>query len=1281
MNRSRPADCLFFFTCNYFRGSLFLLIFGLVGVCLSGSIMATTLYAEDNAEKEQAESIRQMAEMIQLQQQNGQSAFALQLTKTLVKLLKPMLPGSATDLSEALVMQGQLEMALGDGEAAQKSLTEGKAVLAKALGGEHWRVLDLDLLIGELDWFASLTPEQQADLDRSLALHEQQMSLYQAGQFDEALAAGQEALAIERKLVGENHQQVAESLNTLGLMYQYQGDYTQAATLYEQATQVRAKVYGKQHPTYAESLNNQAGLYQQAGQLDEANRLFQEAFAIYEKSVEKSTPEFIQSLDNLAGSHAALTEFKQAEKLYLEAYELAQRYLSPENPLHGRLLNNLGVHYFDVGDYTRAEEFDERARKNAEEMLGSDHPEYATALNNLAKLYDHLGEYDRAIEQYQQSIDITHNYYRGTHPELLLTQNNLAQTYHKQGNYALAQQTYREVLAGRATLLGEDHPDYATTLDGLATTYLDTGRFAEALRLYQQAASIRKKTLGVMHLDYGQSLNNLAICYSAMGDFTTAETLNQQSNDVIKAVLSPAHRDYATSVANLAYWYMQIGEFEKARSMYDEALSLFEKAVGEDHPLYMNCLKETAELELETNNLALARDRLTDVIEGERKTLGEQHSSVLEAEALLATALLRMGELAESEQMMTDIVARSEASLGKSHPQTLQYYIGLAVYRHLQQKYDEAQRLAQLGLHGYQDLLQSTAGAQSERQQLAMARQHRHLLDSFLSLAVDHPQYSSAAWQEVLAQKGAILVRQRQIRQLAGNDKLAPLLAQLEQTSTRLATLSRVVPEPDQKEVWKSQVDELRRQREQVEADLSNQSAEYRTAQERVTIDEIATALPDNSVLIDYLKYSPINLQNPNDVPEYHLLAFVMRPGEEVQMFDLGEADPIDSAIDTWRESFGLSPEGSRAAVELRKFLWEPFASQLEGRDHVFVSVDAMLGRLPIIAMPGNKPGSYLLEDHRISLVPVPHMLPEMIREQNFEERSGGLLILGDVDYDRGPPANSLPSVDADQPLLALNPPTRSGSTSFAPLPATIQEIESIAQLYAETWSESDAKINQLKNVEATEQNFRDLAGSSEILHLATHGFFADPEAKTAATTLEDSEPNGKTTTWKRAPSDPGLLSGLALTGANREPIPGQDDGILTAVEISSLALDNVDLVVLSACETGLGQAAAGEGLLGIQRAFQVAGADATIASLWQVGDDATMLLMERLYRNLWEKKMSKLDALREAQLYLLNHPDDVLNRKSFRGDRRVRAKQHKEKSNRLSPEFWAAFSLSGAWE
>jgi CHAT domain-containing protein len=157
-------------------------------------------------------------------------------------------------------------------------------------------------------------------------------------------------------------------------------------------------------------------------------------------------------------------------------------------------------------------------------------------------------------------------------------------------------------------------------------------------------------------------------------------------------------------------------------------------------------------------------------------------------------------------------------------------------------------------------------------------------------------------------------------------------------------------------------------------------------------------------------------------------------------------------------------------------------------------------------------------------------------------------------------------------------------------------------------------------------------------------------------------------------------LSGIVLTGANQPVEPDRDDGVLTALEVGELDLKGVELVVLSACQTGLGQSAGGEGLLGLQRAFQVAGARSVVASLWSISDDATRALMIDFYDNLWSKGLSKIEALRQAQLTMLRHGIERTTAEA--GERGLKlADEHPTSANHLPPYYWAAFVLSGAWE
>jgi CHAT domain-containing protein len=217
-----------------------------------------------------------------------------------------------------------------------------------------------------------------------------------------------------------------------------------------------------------------------------------------------------------------------------------------------------------------------------------------------------------------------------------------------------------------------------------------------------------------------------------------------------------------------------------------------------------------------------------------------------------------------------------------------------------------------------------------------------------------------------------------------------------------------------------------------------------------------------------------------------------------------------------------------------------------------------------------------------------------------------------------------------------------------------------------------------LRRDQATEAAVRKEAPQHRWLHFATHGFFAPKELRSALA------PDPKRAKSGAVPGlldregvagfHPLLLSGLVLAGANRPPEPGQDDGILTALEVAELDLRHVELAVLSACETGLGEVAGGEGVLGLQRAFQAAGARSTVTSLWQVPDQATRALMERFYAGLWDRKrpLGKLEALRQAQLWLLREGPTrglaVVSTEPSAGPRRA------------PPFYWAAFVLSGDW-
>lgn len=483
---------------------------------------------------------------------------------------------------------------------------------------------------------------------------------------------------------------------------------------------------------------------------------------------------------------------------------------------------------------------------------------------------------------------------------------------------------------------------------------------------------------------------------------------------------------------------------------------------------------------------------------------------------------------------------------------------------------------------------------------------------------------------------------------------------------------------------WHSRLKDLVFAKERLERELSKRSAAYRAATKKITLTELLASLPKGTVLVDYLEFGRLLPSNEADNKQNwdrQLVAFVVRHAEReddrVRMVPLGSVVPLRTAINTWRKSFDSTPDGAAAGKAIRTAVWQPIVEHLAGADTILVSTDGALNRLPLGALPGKQPDTYLIEDHRLAVIPVPQLIPALVNLSGYRTVANQLLLLGDIDYDVAPSDAAEPTKEEHPPLPGMAVRSATDGRLFDPLDNTAGEIAAIKDLYRELYKvKSDDDLLSLTKAKADEARFRALAPQYRHLHLATHGFFAGEQYSSSLGSRSGVDRDRAMLAnldFELVGYNPGLLSGLALTGANLEPSASSPDGIITAQEIGAMDLSGVDTVVLSACDTGLGETAGGEGLLGVQRAFQVAGARTTVASFWKVNDLVTRSLMERFYRNLWKKKSgSRLDALRDAQLYVLNHPEEI------RGVDLVA--DPNQPRRRTSPKYWAAFTLSGDW-
>ncbi len=1133
-----------------------------------------------------------------------------------------------------------------------------------------------------------------ADLNELVDLFRNESKIAEARQLCEKV------LAIRKEVLGERHPDYATSLNNLAELHRLQGDYAGARPLCEKALAIRKAVLGERHPDYATSLNNLAMLLHSQGDYAGARPLLEQALAIRKEVLGERHPDYARSLNDLAMLLKSTGDYAGAKPLLEQALAIRKAVLGERHPDYAQSLNNLAELFYATGDYAGARPLFEKALAIRKEVLGERHPDYATSLNNLAFLLSATGDYAGARALLEQALAIRKEVLGERHPFYARSLNNLAELFYATGDYAGARPLFEKALAIRKEVLGERHPDYTISLNDLAMLLKLTGDYAGARPLFEKALAIRKAVLGERHPYYATSLDNLASLLSETGDYAGARPLLEQALAIQKEVLGERHPDYATSLNDLAELLYLHGYYAEARPLYEQALEIQKEVLGQRHPYYVRSLNNLAVLLSAMGDYAGARPLCEQALAIYKEVQGERHPNYASSLNNLALLLSETGDYAGARPLYEQALAIRKEVQGERHPSYAISLSNLAALLCAQQDYRGAAPLFEQALENFERNLDLAAAGQSERQQLAMTRDFRWALNSYLTVSPLAKLAAGSAYPHVMAAKGAVFERQRRMRtrrrmlRADPQSEAARRFADYDKAVARLATLALATPDPKQAAAWRDNVAGLSRRTDELEAELARLDAGFRSAQAEVvrTPEQLQAALPPGTALVDMLEYahsSPSPERKGKLTSERRLVAFVVRRDRPIERIELGPMAPIQKVIDDWRLIIAAGKvklATGDPARELRRLIWEPLEPHLVGVGSVLVSPDGPIGLIPLAALPGKQPGSYLIEERPIAVVPVPRVLGSNETGRASSQRTDpgkvgparSLLLVGDIDY--GGDAGARVDRGASRSAAVE---TRAGFLpNFPRLSATQAEIGLIGSEFRKRFP--GAEELKLDGVRATEEALDREAPRHRFLHLATHGYFAPKELRSA---LGPDDPQ-----LKRPGIDalggagvvgyhPGLLSGIVLAGANRRPTPiDQDDGILTASEVAELDLSGVDLAVLSACETGLGEVAGGEGLLGLQRAFQEAGAGSVVASMWQVDDERTRALMTRFYENQWGKEgLQPAAALREAQLYLLRGEGQ---RRSGKGEQRGADRVDVEgadtsKSDRLPPFYWAAFVLS----
>jgi CHAT domain-containing protein len=799
--------------------------------------------------------------------------------------------------------------------------------------------------------------------------------------------------------------------------------------------------------------------------------------------------------------------------------------------------------------------------------------------------------------------------------------------------------------------LGPNHPDLATTLDNLGALYRERGDYLQAEPLLQRGLAIREKWFGPEHRDVTISLNTLAILYTLKGDYARAEQLLNRALTIKEKVLGAGHQELAAPLINLATLYQEKKDYARAEQLLQRALALRERALGAEHPDVAAVLNNMAVLYWQRGDYALAEPLMRRSLAITEKAFGAEHPDTALALNNLASLYDVKGDLKTAESLYLRSLAVTEKSLGAQHPRTASLLQNLVTLYQEQGNRAGAlallARSAEINEHNL-SLILTTGSEKQKLLYLATLATDTDYAVWFNMQKREDTEAARLALLTVLRRKGRALdAMSQQIgalrRRMNASDRT--LLDQLDKTRTELASLVLEGAGAAQPAEHKAKVARLQAEVERLEAEVGARSSEFRAQSQAVTVERVQNAIPQNGALVEIALYRPFNNRARDSEEKWgspRYAAYILKRDGQVAWVDLGDAALIDADIARFRSALAdrKSPNVKGAARSLYEKVMLPVRRLLGDKTLLLVSPDGALNLVPFNALVDEQ-NRYLIESYSITyLTSGRDLLRMQVRAEGGSNKSAPLVIAN--------PSFDQPG-DANGTGAATGSPAEGGTqgsrafdlrqVTFKPLPGTASEAQALGNILP------DAQV--LTGTRATEEAIK-LARAPSILHIATHGFFL-PDLNPAARSASNKRRGLSLSLAETLPSEtaygenPLLRSGLALAGVNQRRGGASNDGILTALEAAGLNLWGTKLVVLSACETGLGEVKNGDGVYGLRRALVLAGAESQLISLWQVSDKATENLMVSYYRRL-QAGEGRAEALRQVQLEMLrsatwNHP------------------------------------------
>lgn len=949
------------------------------------------------------------------------------------------------------------------------------------------------------------------------------------------------------------------------------------------------------------ALLNAGQIYYYKADDDSALQCYLAALKIAEEKLGENHPIYVSVLEHIGNAYTSKGEYEKSLEFQLRALNIAKKYWSENGLIYADCLKGLASTYYRTGQYGKAEQFYADALKILENTLGKENQYYSDCLLDMANLYRDVGKYDDALSfalHALENIEKQFGKYHFLHAEALTT---LGSIYQVKDQFDKALPVLIQAVENTERGSEKNDPGYAKALNSLGSLYELVGQYDKALPLYLKSVEATEMTYGKQSRLYLIYSNNLANIYAALGKYSEALEIALQVAANTKLLLGEVHPEYGLALMNLVNNYRNIGKYDAALKFQTEATEIIGRSLGNDHPSYGTSL----------SGLSAAYSNLGDY----EKALFYDNKALLNA----------------------------EKTLGRDHSVYGIRLSNLATLYNAIEQYQKAYPLYQQANQNQLNFLHKTYNLLSEQEKQNFNETILDNLTAFHGFTYHARHEVPEAMEEdllvTLATSGLLLNSSRQMREAvwqSGDTALQNLYDDWMLVNKQVDLAESLTI--DERSNRGLDLAALQSKANDIERELVQQSAGLLDIPDyTIGKAEVSHALSKGEAAIQFNSFAYRNPKEWTDSVLY--VAYIITPGGGLQYIPLFEEKQLLPLLKGVAKSDTLE--------KVHELVWKPLLPYLQGVSMVYYAPSGLLNKVPFAAVSSTGKGT---PDNALELRCLLSVrdLPAL-KEKETPVAAGGLLALfGGADFNYlEKPANEQDFMYAP---LAFGIADSLRGSSWGYLKGSLEEVNQINAIAAR----SGLKTVQYTGTEASEAHLVSVMKEKKpsVLHVATHGYYVPspkrkPESEPAFAMLGDKQPI-------RNAENPLLRSGLLLAGANQKwqhnkNTDAENDGILTAQEISRMDLSNTQLVVLSACETGLGDITHSEGVYGMQRAFRIAGAKKMIVSLWKVPDNATAEMMELFYTALLQKKQSAHQSFRYAQDTMRQkYPDNPVNWAGF---------------------------------